>query len=84
MEVAVVPVIALPPEGCGEDALVEAARAIDIAFRHVGFFAVTDHSVPEGVIGAAWEATRTFFDAPAEEKMRVGMPYKVTDHGCSL
>mmetsp|Transcript_24474 Transcript_24474/g.40962 ORF Transcript_24474/g.40962 Transcript_24474/m.40962 type:complete len:284 (-) Transcript_24474:464-1315(-) len=74
MEVAVVPVIVLPPEGCGKDAL---------ACRHVGFFAVTNHSVPDGVIGAAWEATRAFFDAPAEEKMRVGMPYKGYPYGYS-
>eukprot|EP00959_Pyramimonas_sp_CCMP1952_P050935 1064048-Pyramimonas_sp.AAC.1 len=77
MEATAVPVIALPPENAGEDSIVEAARAIDKACRDVGFFAVRNHGVPDDVVQAAWNATRKFFDGSAEEKMSVGMPYKV-------
>ena len=83
MEAAVVPVIALPPEAAGEKAVVEAARAIDEACRDVGFFAVTNHGVPDAVVQAAWQATRQFFDGALEEKMSVRMPYKGYPYGYS-
>lgn len=47
------------------------AGQIDEACREVGFFAITGHGVPQGVIDHAWSAATRFFDRPLEEKLSV-------------
>jgi len=59
-----------------------AASQIDEACREVGFFAITGHGVPQGVIDAAWSVSTRFFDRPLQEKLsvrgRVDYPYGYT------
>jgi isopenicillin N synthase-like dioxygenase len=64
-----IPVIDLTPffEGTPEGkALV--ARQVDDACRNIGFFTVVGHGVDKAVIDNAWNATRSFFDLPVNDK----------------
>jgi len=57
-----VPVVdmSLEPEAC--------ARAMFEAAGAVGFFAVTNHGIPQDAIDAAFAASKGFFDQPQEDK----------------
>jgi len=67
-----IPVIDFAPMA-GSDAA--ARRAVGDAVRdactRVGFFYVTNHSVPAAVIDATFAAARRFFDLPLERKLAV-------------
>ena len=49
----------------------EAARAIGRACEDIGFFLVSGHGIEEGLIGGVYQAARSFFDLPVDEKMKV-------------
>ena len=42
------------------------------ACEDIGFFAITGHDVPEALVARIYDASRAFFDLPAEEKNAVG------------
>ena len=48
--------------------------AIDEACCSIGFLVISGHGVPQGMINAALEAGRTFFDLPEAEKRRSFLP----------
>ncbi len=52
-----------------EDRIV-VANQIGDACKNVGFFIIKGHGVPNNVISDAWDATRSFFDLPLEEKLQ--------------
>jgi len=55
------------------------ARAIDAALRGAGFFAVTGHGAPAGVVQAAFDAGHRYFALPQADKERChidGWPLK--------
>ena len=69
-----VPIVDLAPSFSGDDGAARAvARAIDEAYRRLGFMYVVGHSVPEAVIQAAFAASRAFHALPDEAKRAVAM-----------
>jgi isopenicillin N synthase-like dioxygenase len=77
-----VPVIDLAPaaRAPGRAAV---ARTIALACEHVGFFAISNHGVPEKIVDGAWTAARRFFDLPEEKKRSVIMPRPGYPYGWS-
>jgi isopenicillin N synthase-like dioxygenase len=51
--------------------------------RQTGFLAIVGHGVPREVVGAAWDASRAFFDLPVERKLATKMPYVGYPYGYS-
>lgn len=51
-----------------------AADRISEACRHVGFFQIVGHGVPDRIADDAWRLAGDFFDLPAAERMSVAMP----------
>jgi isopenicillin N synthase-like dioxygenase len=47
---------------------------LDDVCRHVGFFQVVGHGVPDEVADRAWQATIDFFDLPLEDRLATGAP----------
>ena len=75
----VVPVIdisALIGNDSSYDDRIAVANQIGDACKNVGFFIIKGHGVPHNVISEAWDATRSFFDLPLEEKLQ----YKRLQH----
>ncbi|KMT09746.1 hypothetical protein BVRB_6g127280 [Beta vulgaris subsp. vulgaris] len=55
-----------------EDAGVcEVVKQLDQACREAGFFYVKGHSIPDSLLKEVRDATRTFFDLPLEEKLKI-------------
>jgi isopenicillin N synthase-like dioxygenase len=70
-----VPVIDLAPAGDGtRGGAAAVARAVDAACTDIGFFTITGHGVPDGLIARMLETSRAFFDLPAAEKEAVRRP----------
>lgn len=57
------------------------AAQIGDACEHVGFFQIVNHGVPAAVTDAAWSTARAFFDAPAEVRRAVAVPYTGYPYG---
>jgi len=81
-----VPVIDLGPfwDG-GEAGKLEIAAEVNRVCRDIGFFAITNHRIPQSIIDEASTAAKTFFDLPAEDKCEVVMtkdyPYGYSGFG---
>ncbi|KAK2657527.1 hypothetical protein Ddye_010579 [Dipteronia dyeriana] len=46
-------------------------KQLDQACREAGFFYVKGHGIPESLIKEVKQITRTFFDLPYEEKLKI-------------
>ena len=67
-----VPTIDIAPFTAGETP--ESARVVDAvrsACEEIGFFLITGHGFDEAVAGQLYDASRSFFNLPTEEKDRV-------------
>ena len=68
-----VPMIDIAPFAAGETSgrtrVVDAVRA---ACEEIGFFVITGHGFPEALATRIYDASRAFFDLPAEEKNAIG------------
>ena len=62
------PIIDLAPLAEGTAGEARVAAAINAACTGPGFFYVSNHGIPDAVIGTATEAARRFFHLPAEVK----------------
>ncbi|MBI3516116.1 MAG: isopenicillin N synthase family oxygenase [Proteobacteria bacterium] len=49
----------------------EIARVVDRSLQELGFFVITDHGVPRGLIDATVTAANDFFDRPMDEKQAI-------------
>lgn len=58
-------------------------RQVDKICRQTGFLAIVGHGVPKEVTAGAWDASRAFFDLPADRKLEVRMPYVGYPYGYS-
>jgi isopenicillin N synthase-like dioxygenase len=70
-----VPVIDIAPflEGTAKGEA-DVARAVDDACSSLGFLIITGHGVPEGLIDDIRAVSRTYFDLPLAEKLKLRMP----------
>ncbi|MCH9019524.1 MAG: isopenicillin N synthase family oxygenase [Proteobacteria bacterium] len=69
-----IPVVDLGPFlNGGAEGKAGVARAIGDACQGIGFFYLTNHGVPQGLIDALFSQSRRFFALPHAEKMRVSM-----------
>ena len=68
-----VPTIDITPFTAGETrrraAVTEAVRT---ACEEIGFFVISGHGFPEGLVPRIYDVSRAFFDLPAEEKNEIG------------
>ncbi len=55
-------------ESGSDDSLEEAADQLGDASRHVGFYSLVGHSVPNSVVSDAFEQTRRFHELPLQSK----------------
>ena len=77
-----VPVIDLTPALHGERAQrLDVARAIDRACREIGFFAITGHGVPDGLVERLRAVAHEFFERPMAEKLAYRHPVAGTNRG---
>ena len=77
-----VPEIDLAPARLGGRREREAvAAAIDAACREIGFFAITGHGVPDGVVEDLRRAAHEFFELPAADKLAARHPVPGTNRG---
>jgi|GEM_PF-16309 len=69
---APVPVIDISPflKGTSEDRH-RIAQVVGQACQDIGFFSITGHGVPEGLISRMADISRCYFDLPLTEKMRI-------------
>lgn len=76
-EFASVPVVDMGPllraDGANDPRFLQTCQAIDAACRHVGFFYVTNHGVPDELLLRLEAVSRAFFLQPEEEKRRISM-----------
>jgi len=85
----VVPLIDLGPFfKAQESQKQQVAQQIGKACREIGFFIITNHGIPKEVIDVAWNAGRTFFDLPIQDKREVLMtddyPYGYCSFGSEV
>src|SRR5260370_41941895 len=75
MSKAAVPVIDISPWR-GGDLAARRARAgeVDRTCREIGFMVISGHGVDPDLIAAVEGVSRTFFDLPLEDKMRIVRP----------
>ena len=57
------------------------ALEVDAICRTTGFLAISDHGVPDAVIGEAWRKATAFFDQPTEVKQAAKAPYPGYPYG---
>lgn len=69
-QVPVIDIESWVSETANPDARAEVVRKITKACREIGFFAIQNHGMNQAVIEEVWEASRTFFDLPLEQKIR--------------
>jgi len=75
MTKAAVPVIDISPYRRGDAAARRALAAeVDRTCREIGFMVISGHGVDPDLIAAVEAISRTFFDLPLEEKMRIVRP----------
>ena len=75
MSKAAVPVIDISPYRGGDAAARRALAAeVDRTCREIGFMVISGHGVDPDLIAAVEDVSRTFFDLPLEEKMRIVRP----------
>ena len=68
-----VPIIDITPFTTGETrGRAGAAEAVRTACEAIGFFVMTGHDFPEGLVTRIYDVSRAFFDLPAEEKNEIG------------
>jgi isopenicillin N synthase-like dioxygenase len=67
-----VPTLDLTPLLQGGD-LGPLARQLRQACETIGFFYIRNHGVPQGIIDAAFDASRRFFELPLEERLKTKM-----------
>jgi isopenicillin N synthase-like dioxygenase len=67
-----IPVIDMAPlRGSDDRATVAVAQSLLAAARHVGFFYVRNHTVPQSLIEQVYALSHRFFALPIEQKQRV-------------
>ena len=77
-----VPVIDLTPARHGGHAeRRQVAAAIDRACRDIGFFAITGHGVPDGLVERLRAVAHAFFERPMAEKLAYRHPVAGTNRG---
>ena len=82
MPIDEVPVIDLAPaRGGARPERLRVARAIDAACREIGFFAITGHGVPDGVIEGLRRNAHEFFGLPPAAKLASRHPIAGTNRG---
>jgi isopenicillin N synthase-like dioxygenase len=59
------------------------ADAIGRTCRETGFFLITGHGANPEIVQRGWQAARTYFDRPVEEKLTAVMPYPGYPYGYS-
>ncbi|NKC33542.1 isopenicillin N synthase family oxygenase [Roseomonas sp. BU-1] len=64
------PILDLTPLNQGGD-LAPLAAELRRACETIGFFYVKNHGVPQAVVDDVFDATRRYFDLPAEERLRL-------------
>jgi len=80
MALLTVPVIDLTPYRDGADKPA-VARAVDRAYRDIGFLVISGHGVPAELVERTRAAGRAFFDLPLAEKRRVARPAPTVARG---
>ena len=77
-----IPVIDLAPflGGTPEDRH-EVAQKIGRACRHIGFFYVINHGVPQSLIDETFAQAKRFFDLPAERKEEISIERSAIHRG---
>jgi isopenicillin N synthase-like dioxygenase len=79
---SIVPIIDIAPAFSGSDQTRRAiARQIGDACENIGFFMVTGHGVPRGLVDEVDGLSRTFFDLPSEEKMQIEFQPRTRQRG---
>ena len=76
-----VPLIDLTPAADGAAGRRRVAAALDDACREIGFFAITGHGVPDGVVRDLRERAHAFFSLPLAEKLKARHPIPGTNRG---
>jgi isopenicillin N synthase-like dioxygenase len=72
---SIVPIINIGPTVAASPRTRRAiAREIAAACENVGFFMVTGHGIPRSLVDEVDGLSRTFFDLPLEEKLRIEVP----------
>lgn len=67
-----IPVIDAGPAYTGTPGAIDRLAAeVYSAHKRIGFLAIVNHGVPQGIIDAAYTAIREFFDQPMAEKMKI-------------
>jgi isopenicillin N synthase-like dioxygenase len=75
MSMTAVPIIDISPYRQSDAGARQTLVAeIDRTCREIGFMVISGHGVDPGLIMAVEEVSRTFFDLPLEEKMRIVRP----------
>lgn len=75
MTMEAVPVLDISPYRSGDAAARSALAAeVDRICREIGFMVISGHGVDSGLIADVEAVSRTFFDLPLEEKMRIVRP----------
>ena len=79
---SIVPVIDIAPAlGADRQARRQIARQIGGSCEQVGFFMVTGHGVPRSLVQEVDGLSRSFFDLPADEKMRIEFQPRTRQRG---
>lgn len=75
MTLQAVPVIDIAPfyDG-GPEGRLKVSQAIDEACTDIGFLQIVGHKVPQELIQKTYDLSKTFFDKPLEDKMKVMRP----------
>ena len=68
-----VPIVDITPFAAEETrGRADVAEAVRTACEEIGFFVITGHGFPEGVVTRIYDVSRAFFDLPTEEKNEIG------------
>jgi isopenicillin N synthase-like dioxygenase len=76
-----IPTIDLTGLGTSPESDRRIARDIGAAARGVGFFCVTGHGVPDGLVSSMFGAMRAFFALPAAEKQALSIRHSPHNRG---
>lgn len=57
------------------------ARELRLACTNTGFFYITGHGIPSGLIDQVFTQSRTFFALPMEQKLDLAMAQSSCRHG---